>query len=84
MKKDGGAAFPKTGSFSSTTMSSYDSENQDGMTLRDWFAGQALASIPLRRWEQNGIEDEEIITKWARCAYLVADAMIKEREKDVG
>ena len=43
-----------------------------GMWLRDWFAGQALAN----RYTQ----DENNEQKVAQWAYLVADAMIAERE----
>lgn len=43
------------------------------MTLRDWFAGQALAGIadsPERDWDFHD---------FARYAYDLADAMMKER-----
>ena len=46
----------------------------DGMTLRDYFAGQALASqgrLPAH-W------DERSIVKWA---YRVADAMLAARQE---
>ena len=42
-----------------------------GMTLRDWFAGQALAN----RYTQDE-NNEQNVAKWA---YLVADTMIAER-----
>ena len=60
---DGGQAFPRP----------YTA----GMTLRDYFAGQALASIPLRAWD----DQEDKIAAWAKCAYACADAMLKERAK---
>jgi hypothetical protein len=53
-----------------------------GMTLRDWFAGQALATVVdgalklLRATEQMPAAD-----KMAHAAYVLADAMIKERDK---
>jgi len=52
-----------------------------GMTLRDWFAGQALASVPLRAWDHVGDSDEDRIKAWARCAYMAADAMLAEKFK---
>ena len=49
-----------------------------GMTMRDWFAGQAIASIPLRSWDHMG-EGKELIDAWAACAYKIADAMLAQR-----
>lgn len=74
MKLTGGPAFP-------TLADNGHAMNQDGMTLRDWFAGKvvqglwsnatALAQMP------RGAESEMI----ASVAYEVADAMLKERIK---
>lgn len=52
--------------------------NHAGMTLRDYFAGQALASIPIRSWDDIGSGDA-LIAAWAKCAYAVADAMLAAR-----
>lgn len=57
---DGGPAFPPF-----HNPDSHDS----GMTLRDWFAGQALASY-------NGASPH--VADWA---YKVADAMLAAREE---
>jgi hypothetical protein len=46
----------------------------EGMTLRDYFAAQALAGI----CADATLGAAETI---ARCAYQLADAMLKEREK---
>ena len=43
-----------------------------GMTLRDWFAGQALAN----KFTEDETSDENV----ARWAYRVADAMLAARE----
>ena len=43
---------------------------QDGMTLRDWFAGQALAS--------GTYTDSDDVWMSEQC-YIIADAMIAER-----
>ncbi len=60
--RDGGPAFPRHG---------YNSN--DGMTLRDWFAGQALVSM--------GVEyTDECHASVAECAYRYADAMLRARE----
>lgn len=71
---DGGPAF--------AAHSEWSSLNQNGMSLRDWFAGQALASIPLRAWDEvraNG--DKTYVQLWSECAYSIADAMLAERQK---
>lgn len=50
--------------------------SQPGMTLRDYFAGQALTGIIANRtWPLGGTYDED-----ACEAYILADAMIEERE----
>ncbi len=45
-----------------------------GMTLRDWFAGQALAGLLRDGIDVHGIDDS------AYLAYEMADAMLKARE----
>jgi hypothetical protein len=72
-KADGGPAFPVT-----------DDALLNGMTLRDYFAGQALAGICagrmkgdlIRKWIDGYAEGQE-----TRAAYAFADAMLKERAK---
>ena len=65
---DGGPAFPKPG----TDAEIETCGSQRGMTLRDWFAGQALTSM-----ETTDCTDYEEI---AAEAYRIADAMLAERE----
>jgi hypothetical protein len=50
---------------------------KDGMSLRDYFAGQVLANAALMssNWE---VGNE---TSAARNAYVIADAMLRERAK---
>lgn len=60
-KNDGGYAFP-TGYYI-------------GMTLRDWFAGQALSGIAEN---YNGLGTD--LNRTAEIAYRLADAMIRERK----
>lgn len=64
---DGGAAFPRPG------FTSNETESQEGMTLRDYFAGQAVAHIMAMHY--GDAPDREI----AKMAYEVADAMIAAR-----
>lgn len=56
-------------------------EKAPGMTLRDWFAGQALAGIAAN---SNGIfiggEIRHDTPAYARVAYEIADAMLAERK----
>lgn len=64
---DGGPAFPFTWA------------GQEGMSLRDWFAGQALPGlIGLMAVATKIPDDVEQVT--AKAAYALADAMLKERE----
>jgi hypothetical protein len=56
-----------------------------GMSLRDWFAGQALAGLfagmPEHRWFEtySGFYSRE---NMAAVSYAFADAMLAERAKD--
>ena len=56
--------------------SAFPSRYWSGMTLRDYFAGQALAGM----WalsDMATVKDEVV----AKAAYSLADAMLKERVK---
>lgn len=77
-KNDGGPAFP-------TPVNEYEEQNEGwedypkGMSLRDWFAGQALSgwmSSPAHKGTFLPADD-------AKYLYQVADAMIAERARDV-
>jgi len=63
--RDEKAAFP----------GSYADGHARGMTLRDYFAGQAIINVMLadEDMERTSVED---IAKWA---YKIADAMLAER-----
>ena len=65
---DGGPAFPNRGDNTPTN------PIYDGMSLRDWFAGQALAS---RGMYGANVREKEV----AEECYRIADAMIAELEK---
>lgn len=70
--KDGGPAFPH-GSLESIYAES-------GMSLRDWFAGQALSGGWL---SEQAVMHSMVNTPMnlAKEAYNIADAMLAEREK---
>lgn len=74
--KDGGPAFP-TDARLNDTFSHLDQRLYQGMSLRDYFAGQALAWCVA---EFGGNADD--MTQPAEAAYQIADAMLDEREKD--
>ena len=63
-KNDGGFAFP--------VPNDANTNGQEGMTLRDWFAGQALAGLIA----QCNMPDEV----YARMAYTLADTMLQQRQ----
>ena len=68
--KDGGPAFPAK---SHTGVICY------GMSLRDWFAGQALAYWIKHQMENDCYQKNEPLAE--RWAYDTADKMLAEREK---
>ena len=69
MKDTGGPAFP----FVFDDMVTHTRQVYTGMTLRDWFAGMAMqAHLP---------PPPGSLLTTAQFAYLVADAMLKERAK---
>ena len=70
---DGGPAFPRSPVIDPVDCSVQHKGNP-GMTLRDWFAGQALVGL---------IAEPKTVAepphRIAKAAYLVADAMLKAR-----
>ena len=80
MAKDtGGQAFPKTGNYIEDQESTFDSENQDGMTLRDYFAAKVLAGCECPDWNHPTPRKATDSETAERC-YAIADAMLKERK----
>jgi len=90
-KDDGGPAFPRPderdGHGNGICQGSY------GMSLRDWFAGQALACICPAYGDRHGMDDlvniatengRTLHEELAHAAYKIADAMISERTKRSG
>lgn len=75
---DGGPAFPRPAADVSTCPNMYSLHNvpeQQGMSLRDWFAGMALSGYRGSSWHHA---DSEYIVN---CAYQDADAMLKARKE---
>jgi hypothetical protein len=69
--EDGGPAFPSAG------IVTPDGIAYEGMSLRDWFAGQALAGIV--QGLMKGIRFEDVPKLAADC-YGIADAMLAARK----
>lgn len=63
-KSDGGAAFPQS------------MERYGGLTIRDWFAGQAMIGILMAEgpWRFGQMADH------AKHAYRAADALLTARD----
>jgi hypothetical protein len=61
---DGGPAFP--------VLYGQSQYVADGLTLRDWVAGQVLAGYA---------KDHRLQEQFAHHAYVLADAMLQERAK---
>ena len=73
--QDGGSAFPRAASEGHAAKENRYGE-QDGMTLRDYFAGQALAGVAATRVKANC---DMVAVNVAEHAYEWADAMLKAR-----
>ena len=69
---DGGPAFPRTGADGHTSP-------QSGMTLRDYFAGQALTNVDVRI-PMSDDDDTPSPRAIANYMYAMADAMLAARE----
>ena len=90
-RQDGGPAFPGISFWASPT----DSNPVTGMSLRDWFAGQALAgamSSWVKEWarvtaamdetvmDHEAADTETVDKMLARECFRIADAMIAGRQ----
>lgn len=83
MDKTGGPAFPETRYSGNTNR--HPSDQISGMTLRDYFAGQALLGLLSRTTPSmlNGVEikgEHEFV----EAAYIYADAMIAATSMEGG
>jgi hypothetical protein len=71
--KDGGPAFPGTIQYFPDDK---NADEQQGMTLRDHFAGLAMT----RFIDFGMLSDDKYFICAAKRAYVMADAMLKARE----
>lgn len=59
----------------------YSADGHNGMSLRDYFAGQALQAILMAAGIQSVLKQEEFLLEpITRDAYLFADAMLAARK----
>jgi len=81
-KFDGGAAFPEIETDREHGECEGDGDigrtySYGGMSLRDWFAGMALVgALSNEAIEERGFSGE------AKAAYMMAEAMLKERNHE--
>ena len=73
-RHDGGPAFPNT----SKVHAGYGGESYGGMSLRDYFAGQALVGLLAMPASLDGMGKTDKLI--AQYAYAVADAMLAARD----
>lgn len=77
---DGGPAFPATVQGWNDRLS----QSQNGMSLRDWFAGQAVAGImAMVAANAHDLPEPKGAVGAAMEAYRLADAMLAERARAV-
>jgi hypothetical protein len=76
---DGGRAFPSRNRWDSGN-ESFDLESS-GMTLRDYFAGQALPGIAAKVYMTKEYKGPFMFEDIADEAYVMADEMIKRRQE---
>ena len=72
-KDDGGPAFPHPYQHGVLPAST-------GMTLRDWFAGQAIPGIIAACFHDQCEPGETRAEMFARKSYLMADALLTARD----
>lgn len=79
-KRDGGPAFPTLADVEYESGHALELDTS-GMSLRDWFAGQALNGLIASIQPHERLTDHPLAAK--NC-YAVADAMLAERAKPTG
>jgi hypothetical protein len=85
--KDGGPAFPEISTRADEHDGSQIVYSAGGMSLRDYFAGQALAGLLgsgdfnlIRIMDYTSSPDDKTAKAWAVVCYKLSDAMLAARE----
>ena len=76
---DGGPAFPNPMNRDDRGTAFPQEYGYGGMSLRDWFAGQAMVGILARGWDAYQSGSPETLA--ADC-YAMSDAMLAAREEE--
>ena len=79
MAADGGSAFPRP---ASTSNHGFPYAEQDGMSLRDWFAGQVIVGMAAADPEGPSMRPQDAAQIMAQGAYQLADAMLEARNSE--
>lgn len=69
-KDTGGSAFPST----------HPHGREEGMTLRDWFAGMAMQTLIRQDVTAEYTQEVFCTVKISEAAYKMADFMLQERQ----
>lgn len=78
--KDGGPAFPVVSGMHVGCLKGECCRVSEGLSLRDWFAGQALVGLLANETTGKEIAPVDCV----EGAYVLADAMLAERAKGGG
>lgn len=78
-EKDGGAAFP--GQVLKEGPLGDGMSFEDGMSLRDWYAGMALVGLSSTTLEPPPADYTDAVERRARLAFDLAEAMLAERTR---
>ena len=76
-KNTGGPAFPTTDFLHAGQVV----PGSEGMTLRDYFAAKAMQAVITCAFDAGAATEAEDALTLAEIAYVMADAMLAEREK---
>lgn len=79
---DGGPAFPRqTYDYYPSLNKTHAGSSDPGMSLRDWYAGQVIATLLGGSILSMTLPSAERLDAVARDAFTVADAMIRQRSR---